>query len=142
MIKSLPLLLISALIFSCKKSDTKQSCSLDMTSLAGTYKITTYIYQASPTTPPQDFTDIFLPNPCERDDLVTLSAIGQYVYTDAGVVCSPPRDTTGTWSLTGATLILDGTVTMVKSFNCQTLVLANTNVSQPGDEVDITFVRQ
>jgi hypothetical protein len=135
------LLLASALITSCKKNDTKQSCSLDMASIAGTYKITTYTYRATPTSPPQDFTDVFLPNPCERDDSVTLSATGSYVYKDAGVVCSPPRDTTGTWSLTGATLILDGTVTTVKSFNCQTLILANTNVSQPGDEVDITFVR-
>lgn len=140
--KLFPILLISALILSCKKDDKKQqSCSLDMASIAGTYKITTYMYQTSPTSPPQDFTDVFLPNACERDDSVTLNVNGQYIYKDAGMVCSPPRDTTGTWSLTGATLILDGTVTTVKSFNCQTLVLSNTNVSQPGDELDITFVR-
>ena len=141
MTKLLLALLSLALIFSCKKNDTKQSCSLDMTSVAGTYGITTYIYRASPTSPGQDFTNVFLPNQCERDDSVTLSTDGKYVYKDAGMACSPPRDTTGTWSLTGATLILDGTITTVKSFDCQTLILAETNLFTAGDEVDITFVR-
>jgi len=142
MTKLFLLFLISVLIISCKKNDAKQSCSLDSDSIAGTYKITTYIYKASPTSAEQDFTKVFLPNQCERDDLVTLDTGGKYVYTDAGMACSPPRDTTGTWSLIGATLILDGTVTTVKSFDCHTLILANTNLFTAGDEVDITFVRQ
>lgn len=113
-----------------------------MASIAGTYKITTYTYKASPSSPEQDYTNVFLPNSCERDDLVTLTTDGKYVYTDAGMVCSPPRDTTGTWSLLGATLILDGTVTTVKSFDCKTLILTHNNVATAGDQVSITFVRQ
>jgi len=139
--KILVLKLSSALILSCKKNKDKQSCSLDMPSIAGTYKITTYIYKASPTSPEQDFTTVFLPNACQRDDSVALCVDGKYVYHDAGLVCSPPRDTTGTWSPVGATLILDGTVTTVKSFDCKALILALTNFFTAGDEVDITFVR-
>lgn len=61
---------------------------------------------------------------------------------DAGIVCSPPDDDNGTWSLVGNAMTIDGDQTGIESFDCKTLVLFNTDISTAGDRLRITMVKQ
>jgi len=112
-----------------------------MASVAGGYKITAYTYKASPSAPEQDYFSVFT-DPCERDDIITLNVNGNYTYTDAGVTCSPPGDATGTWSISGTTMNLDGDLSTVESFDCKNLVLSNSDVLTTGDKMKVTLTRQ
>src|SRR5436190_8437858 len=124
--KNLPLLLLLlALTFSCKKNKDKNSCATDMTSIAGSYRVTAYTYKQSASAAEQDYYAIVFPDPCERDDIITLNVNGNYTYTDAGAVCSPAGDATGTWSVTGNSMNLDGDISTVQSYDCKTLVLTS-----------------
>jgi hypothetical protein len=133
------LLLLSVLIFSCKKNKDK-NCATDMASVAGTYKLTAYSYKATATDPEQDYYALL--DPCEKDDIITLNQNGNYTYTDAGTVCSTPGDNTGTWSVSGNSINLDGSVGTVESYDCKTLVLLIPDFVTTGDQAKLTFARQ
>jgi len=60
---------------------------------------------------------------CELDDTNELKADGTFVYTDAGVVCSQSGSQTGTWNITGNTLILNAGFSNIESFDCKDLVV-------------------
>jgi len=135
-------LVLLVIALSCKKNKDKNSCPTDMTSLAGVYKVTAYTYQTSASAPPQDYYNQVFPDSCERDDLITLNQNGNYIYTDAGMVCSPAGDAQGTWSVSGTTITIDLTPSTIASFDCKNLVLTNSNVITTGDKENITFTRQ
>ena len=63
--------------------------------------------------------------PCEKDNLIQLNADLSAKFIDAGTVCAPPEDSTGTWRLSSAgdTLTLAGSPNYIKSWDGKTLVL-------------------
>jgi hypothetical protein len=133
------LLLLSVLIFSCKKNKDK-NCGTDMASIAGSYKETASTYKASASAQEQDL--YALEDACEKDDIITLNVNGNYTYADAGVVCSPAGDGNGTWSVTGTSINLDGTIGTLVSYDCKTLVISIPDIQVTGDVTKITLTRQ
>jgi Lipocalin-like domain len=134
------LMALSALIAfnSCKKETSEQICSLNMTSVAGTYKITKALYRASATDPEVDITNTY--DACERDDIIVLHANGVLDYQDAGTPCIASY--TSTWSLIGNSITLDGDPGTVESFDCSTLVAYVADGAVPGDKLTAFFTRQ
>lgn len=100
---------------SCKK-DKDDDCALSADAIKGTYKLTALTMQAAGTPAVDVFTTLV--DACERDDTYQLGDAGVFTYTDAGTVCTPAGDYTGTWSLTGTTLDMDGDVFTVSEFRC------------------------
>jgi Lipocalin-like domain len=109
-------------INACKKSTTTNNART-MQSLSGSYTITSLtadivgqsvnLYDSLP--------------PCERDNVIQLNSTGTAAFIDAGVVCVPPSDSTGTWSLSQNTdtIYVAGGASFIKSWDGTTLVLAN-----------------
>lgn len=141
----LPIVLFAATVvisISCKKPNPEPVCATDVASIAGSYKFTAYTYKLTPTSPDEDWLPSIFPDACERDDVLSFSSNGNYAITDAGTVCSPAGGDSGTWSLTGNTINIDGDTMTIESFNCKTLVLINNDVNVPGDKLKITLTRQ
>src|SRR3954451_993045 len=93
--KKLIYLIAVVAVFSCNKNDDNNNPpAITMQNLAGDYKIT------SVTVNGMDILSAYV-TPCRQDDIYTLKADSTYTITDAGTVCSPTSDTTGTWSLSG-----------------------------------------
>ena len=137
------LLLLPALFFACKKEDHKNAtCTTDVPSISGSYKVTAYTYKASASSPEQDYFNIIFSDACERDDVLTFNSNGNWQLKDAGVVCSPSGDDNGAWSLSGSTMSMDGEPTTIESFDCKNLVLVETDVITTGDKLKITLTRQ
>jgi len=84
---------------SCKKD---KDCSLDSSSITGTYKVIHSYYKANSTTAEVDEYTTW--DACEKDDLIKIMAGGALIFQDAGVVCTPAGDESGTWSLNGTTI--------------------------------------
>jgi hypothetical protein len=82
----------SALLFSCKKND-KTSCDNTVAALAGNYKITKVTLAG------QDITQQAFFDACLKDDVLQLKADKTLIYDDAGTLCNPPADGTGTWDV-------------------------------------------
>lgn len=139
------LLFVSAIIvslFSCSKKDDENTCELNATNVAGSYKTTTIKYKANASAPEQDFYNYFNSDVCDRDDYVTYNTDGTYKIVDAGEVCFPSNNAIGTWSLTGNTLTMDNSASTVESFDCKTLTVKAVNVFVSGDMLYVTSVRQ
>jgi len=147
--KKLPLLriiafaLIGITAISCKKDKDKgSSCATDVASISGSYKFTAYTYKQTPSSPEEDWLPIIFSDACERDDVLSFNSGGNYVVTDAGIVCSPAGGDSGNWSLSGSTMNIDGDPTTIESFDCKTLVLVNSDVNVTGDKLKITLTKQ
>ncbi len=135
--KILILIAFSGILFtSCKKD---KSCDLNSASLAGSYQITSLKYKQTPTSAEIDVLPSF--NACERDDIYTFNANGTFTYQDAGTICTINGSFTDTWSLSGTTLVYDGENYNVAGFNCDNMVLTQSNVNVNGDVLTGTFVR-
>ena len=65
------MIFIGAFIFSSCKKNNEKDCSLSETNIVGKYKVTSFKYQASATSPEQDFFDQLF-EPCEKDDITVL----------------------------------------------------------------------
>ncbi|MFZ9388028.1 MAG: lipocalin family protein [Chitinophagaceae bacterium] len=134
------LFLLAASVISCKKP--KKECSINTADLSGTYRFAAYTYKQSPTSTEQDYYTILFPNVCNRDDEVTFNANGTYQKADVGVVCNPPENDNGTWSVSGNNMTVDGEVLIVKSFDCNTLVIASVDFNIPGDTLKLTLAKK
>jgi hypothetical protein len=134
--------LLCGTLSGCKKDKNEQpSCATTREGLAGTYRLTALKYKMSASAPEQDFLQYL--DACERDDLVTLNANGSYTYQDAGTVCSPSGNDSGTWSVSGSTLTSDGMINgTISSYDCRTLVYHLDNILVPGDTYIFTMVKQ
>lgn len=99
-------------LFSCKKDD-----ELTKENVAGTYRQTGETENGVNTwnTPNYDV--------CEMDNTFQFKTDNSYVYTDAGAMCSPAVNYSGTWSLDGKTMTVDGSGLNVESFDGEKLVL-------------------
>ncbi len=60
---------------------------------------------------------------CEKDNLIQLNTNLTAANIDAGIQCSPPENSTGTWHLAGDSLYLDTNPAKINSFDGKTLVL-------------------
>ncbi len=123
---------------SCKKD----SCKTDAASLAGAYKISSVKYKVNSSVPEADYTDEYFSSPCEKDDVMNLSANGTFTLTDAGTTCTPPTSASGTWSVTGSQLIVDGEDYTIGKFDCDNLTLTYSGYFTEGDLITLNLVRQ
>lgn len=134
--------IIGITVSSCQKErDNNNDCGINMSNIAGTYKLASLKYKASAGSPEQDYM-VFLDD-SEKDDLIKLKANGTYDHVDAGIVCSPDGNYSGTWSLTGNTFISDGDIGGdIQSFDCSKLVTVLTDMNVPGDKLTFTLQKQ
>jgi hypothetical protein len=113
------------IVNACSKSSSSSNART-MQNLSGTYMITALSATVS------GFTINLLDSlpPCERDNTITLDANGTATFTDAGVKCVPPSDSSGTWSLSQNTdtVYVAGSASFIKSWDGTTLVLNNAEV--------------
>src|SRR6476660_3818738 len=118
--------IIGMTFISCKKDkDKAPACAIDVASIAGSYKFAAYTYKQTPTSAEEDYLNIIFPDACERDDVLSFSTNGNYTITDAGTVCSPSGGESGTWSLSGNAMNINGGLMTIESFDCKTLDLVN-----------------
>ena len=137
------ILLITFSFFSCKKDEDKNStCTSNVASISGSYKIIAYSYKASATSPETDYYNTLFPDACDRDNVLKFDASGTYELIDAGMVCSPSGNDNGTWTVSGNTMTVDGEATTIQSFDCKTLILSNNDIQTSGDKLTITLIRQ
>lgn len=125
-------------IVSCKKD--KEDCQTSAASLAMSYRTVSIKYKQTPSSAELDYFATL--DACEKDDILTLNVNGTYSYTDAGTVCSPSGSYTGTWSVNGNTITVDGDNGTIQSFDCTTLVLYIENSFVAGDRLTTTLVKQ
>jgi len=115
-------IILFGVINACKKSTTSSNART-MQSLSGSYTITALTADIVGTS-----VNLYdsLP-PCERDNTIQLNATGTAAFIDAGVVCVPPSDSSGTWSLSQNTdtIYVAGGASFIKSWDGTTLVLSN-----------------
>ena len=125
---------------SCKKDDPAPTCNLDNNGILGNYKITSFSYKASAT---DTVIDIFANYPpCEKDDILTFVANGVYNVTEGATSCTPTNADSGTWSLSGSTLTLDGTEGgVVSNFSCSGFTITQT-IASTGEVTTITLAKQ
>jgi len=128
------------LFISCNKDDNPPTCTTTTATLTGTYKIIASTYKETPTSDEVD--EYALRDACEKDDLLVLNSNNTYNATDAGIACSPPSEDSGSWSLSGSNLTIDGDPVTIKSFDCKTLVLISKDVLVTGDQISLTLQKQ
>ena len=134
------LIVTTSFMLSCKKKDKVKTCTLSEANFAGSYKIESIKYKLSPSAAEVDGTSYV--DPCELDDVITFNADLTYTYTDAGTACSPDGSGTGDWSLSAASLTVDGTVAPVENFSCTGYSASQTDFNVTGDRLTVTFKRQ
>ena len=126
---------LSFLFAGCSKND--KNCDLNSTNLVGTYRTTAIKYKAS--TGSQEI-DIFSSlEACVKDDLIIFNDNGTVVFQDAGSVCSPSGNDSGSWNLSGNRIMLDGEAGTVTSFECKTMVITFTETT--GEVSTITLAK-
>ena len=128
---------ISFALLSCKKSD--KSCDLSTAAFAGTYKVTSVMYKADATTPEID--EYATWSACEKDDRVTFNANGTSSFDDLGTVCVPDGSYTGTWSLTGNSITVDGAPGTVIYFDCNSAAISFIGTAV-GEKSTVSLARQ
>jgi Lipocalin-like domain len=136
----LSLLVVSSILFGCKKDDKNDTCELSSASIVGTYKLTALTYKASASATPVDEYASFAA--CEKDDLTIFNANNTVTFSDAGVACVPNGNDTGVWTLSANQLTVDGDVSTVTSFSCSGMTITFTSSVVVGDITTATFVKQ
>ena len=112
-----------------------------MAGISGTYRATAVGYKMNASATEQDVYNQWFTEACEKDDQITLNANGTFTFTDAGVKCNPDGGYSGTWSLSGSTITIDGDPATIQSFSCSNMVITATGVIQPGDQLRVTYTR-
>lgn len=134
------LLFAVLLLSSCKKEKEdmeEEDCELTVATIAGKYKLVAAKLLEG-TTERDVLHEIY--EDCELDDINELKADKTFVYSDAGTACDPSGSTSGSWSLSGRTLVLNSGFSNIESFNCKDLVV--TYRDGAGDLVKETYRKQ
>ncbi len=135
------ILLIGIILFaSCKKKDKTDTCALTEANFAGSYKIESVKYKASSSSPEIDGATFI--DACVLDDVTTFNTNNTYTYTDAGTACTPGGDDSGTWSISGSNITVNGETQPVENFSCSSFTISDTAVDIPGDKISFTFKKQ
>ena len=109
-------LALSMFLVSCKKDGTT-SVTPTKENLTGSYKLTAASFNGQEVLS----NDMYF-EACERDDVYRLNADMSYERQDAGTVCSPAGDESGSWEFTSSTAItIDGVPYKVDSFDGRSL---------------------
>ena len=138
--KLLLITLVATVVFSSCKKSSNSSCTLSASSIVGTYKITSVMLSTQGESF-EVFNDDTYFEPCERDDIYTLNANGTYTISDGVNTCNPTGNYSGTWSLNGNTLTMDGTeVNTITDFKCT--YFTSSSESMPGEIYLTTMTRQ
>lgn len=130
---------LTVLFFSACKKEEDSNCTTDVASLSGTYKVVAATYSAPGFPNTNLYTSL---EACEKDDLQILNANGTFTYQDAGTACSPNGTYSGTWSLSGSTITLEGEVGTIQSFDCDRLVIYASPGYITGDKLTTTLEKQ
>ncbi len=131
--------ILSLVIFSsCKKEGS--DCQTTVATLAGTYRVTAIAYTAPGIPGSTDILATF--DACEKDDLYILNANGTFAYQDAGTTCTPGGNYSGSWSLSGNIVTIDGEAATIQSFDCDRLVIYASGGMTAGDKVTSTLEKQ
>ncbi len=133
----IPVLLASLAFSSCKKDE--KVCDLNATNLAGSYKVTSFIYKADAATAAIDL--FATADACEKDDLIIFNANNTITFSDLGLTCTPAGDDTGVWSLSGSTLNFDGELFTISSFSCSGMTATSTGPAA-GETATISLAKQ
>lgn len=137
------LVFITVLFITGCKKDAEPACTTDAASIAGAYKITAVTYKASASSTETDYFNLLFPDACDRDNVYTFQSNSTYQIKDAGTVCTPNGDDNGTWSFVSAsTMMIDGDMVNLESFNCKNLVLINNDTQIMGDKLKLTLTKQ
>jgi len=139
---TLMVMMFSSMVFSCKKeNNSTPECKVNMTTLAGSYKLAALQYKSSATATPVDY--LAFMDACEKDNILILKTDGTYDSNDAGTVCNPSEAGNGTWHVEGNTLTSDGTLNgTIASYDCNTLIYYIENSIKEGDRLTFTLVKQ
>lgn len=107
-------------INACKKSTSSNSSAKTVQNLSGSYNLTAStanllgltinLYDSLPA--------------CEKDNIIQLNTNMTAQFIDAGVVCVPPSDSTGSWSLSSNadTIYVAGSANFIKSWDGKSLI--------------------
>ena len=89
---SIVLIVASSLFFSCSKSTVKNintnSCTLDFSNIAGSFKISSKTFQYNSQSPVQDVYATW--SPCKQDDIWNYNFDSSITFVDQ-IVCSPSQ---------------------------------------------------
>ena len=131
-LKPVLVILFAASFFSaCKKEKTSPAITKE--NFSGTYTLKSSTATSALTgSQTLNLYDMMLP--CEKDDQVTLKIDFTVLYADAGIKCEEPGDDTGTWSLAGNTITIDGEKATIEKFDGTTLI-----ITAEGSESGISF---
>lgn len=142
--KLFSIILMTAILSSCKKDSGDDNCTLSTKALAGKYRTTSVKYKQTASFPEVDYYPVLFADACDRDDYITYNADGTYTITDAGSVCFPNNNSSGTWSLSGNTFTQDSpsNTSTVERFDCNSFTTKHTNVFVSGDILYVTVTRQ
>jgi len=137
------LIIASALVVtfsSCKKDNPAPTCNLDNNGILGNYKVTSILYKANAASPEVDIFATY--DACEKDDIISFVTNGVYTVTEGATSCTPTNADSGTWSLSGSTLTLDGTDGgVVTNFSCSGFTITQT-IASSGEVTKITLAKQ
>lgn len=102
-------------LFSCKKD--KKVCEFSVINLPGTYKYTSYMYYATPTSSGQELISSW--RECEKDDIFKIYPGNGAENFDQGIQCDPTAYFYTTWFYLGDMKInLAGNVGTITYFDC------------------------
>jgi hypothetical protein len=107
--------LLGLLSFTACSKDKDDTITLTESSIAGRFVVINVT--ALTGTVERDVTEFFMMD-CEKDDVITLNKNNTFKVTDEGIVCTPPTDEEGAWSLPGNGKIdIDGEVMKVTKWD-------------------------
>lgn len=128
-------------MISCnKEKDQNNQCPVEMSRIAGSYKLTAMKYKTAISSPEADL--LYTLEACMRDDIFQFNADGTYNYLDRGTVCDPTGSNAGLWSLNGNRLTVNGETATIIDFNCSTLVVSKEDIFTAGDKMTLTYHKQ
>lgn len=129
-------------LVACSKSGTNGSVTVSVESLAGTYSLKALVWNYAGVS----FNIYDSLDACDKDNLVELKTDKTVNFIDAGIVCDPAADDSGTWDLVGDSLIFSGSSDFdnakIQSFDGTTLVLTGVPSGEVGVVATTTLQKQ
>ena len=133
----LGLLSLTLLVTACKKS--KDAPAINKENISGTYKLTEIMVSMNGSA----YQSADFRAECAKDDLYKLNADNSFNYVDAGIVCNPAGDLTGTWALDGTVLSSNNINGTISKFDGSSMEVTVTSTDQGTTSTwKSTFVKQ
>jgi hypothetical protein len=129
------------ILASCSKKDTsaEPDNTLTIEKLSGTYSLKALTWKSGNVS--VDIYDQL--DDCQKDNLIQLNTDKTANLIDAGIVCSPPEDESGTWDLKGDSIFISSTgAAKIQSFDGKILILTGEPPNQPTVQATTTLEKQ